>query len=753
MDEEQQNHLKRTAGTAGLAESDRPEKRPCLTQLPGISSLPISKLIEKAYKGEKDCQLTVIEKLYYRYITPESLNINISKLLNIDINKLHHSDQQISFIEKLNHMEISLICEYNPDNILSSELGKNFMTRLETMAEKDANAQYNLGCYYKNFAISIEEKNKVEEFFTKAAEQGLAIAQYALGVYYYRSSTPNTIDPIKIIKYLILAANQGLVAAQNALGCNYLKGIPSFSIPNQEEEGVKLITLAAKQGYALAQLTLGQFHKNGWHGVLLDPIRALELFTLAAKQGNADAQYNLGCYFMYGTQGVSKDPQRGIKYFTLAAEQGNANAQYTLGNIYMYGDHNIAIDPQKGINYLTLAAEQGDVQAQNNLGNVYMEGIHGVSIDCQKGINYLTLSAEQGLASAQYNLGLYYMEGTHGVLKDPKKAIGYWTLAADQGVAEAQNNLGMIYIDGTQGVSIDPEKAIELITLAAEQGLTEAEGNLKDLFSVRTGSISTINRQKFDQKVEKLKKDAGEILIELMIFQNRNDSNGGINLSAPTTKGSAIPSLHSHYKQCVDYTVDLVKILNHLNSEEYIPQGFRVNCIKLKESEYKDDILKYCTSTKTEKIHIGHDIENKMIFSFGNAQNIAFSKIIEELMAPDSVRNQKFVRSVTHLEKLHGKVILDTQCKAQRIQYKIHKIDAEQKKDPNKFDPDKHQEYTQKINDLNQLITQEQFYLGNLNKISTLTEKILDIITKSTGLRNEQFKPKSVLWAVLTKED
>ena len=64
-----------------------------------------------------------------------------------------------------------------------------------------------------------------------------------------------------------------------------------------------------------------------------EELRRLEL---AAEQGNADAQYSLGYMYVNG-EGVTQNDMTAVKWFSLAAEQGHAEAQYSLGDMYLEG--------------------------------------------------------------------------------------------------------------------------------------------------------------------------------------------------------------------------------------------------------------------------------------------------------------------------------------------------------------------------------------------------------------------------------
>ncbi len=64
-------------------------------------------------------------------------------------------------------------------------------------------------------------------------------------------------------------------------------------------------------------------------GVKEDYEEACKWFQLAAEQGHAEAQNSLGeCY--YNGEGVEKNRETALKWCQLAAEQGNASAEDNL---------------------------------------------------------------------------------------------------------------------------------------------------------------------------------------------------------------------------------------------------------------------------------------------------------------------------------------------------------------------------------------------------------------------------------------
>jgi hypothetical protein len=93
---------------------------------------------------------------------------------------------------------------------------------------------------------------------------------------------------------LRLLAEQGEPDAQHIIGLRYKFG--HKCVPQNDIEAVKWLRLAADQGYAKAQVSLGSMYEQG-RGVPKSDAEALKWYRLAADQGNAHAQKLLGRRF------------------------------------------------------------------------------------------------------------------------------------------------------------------------------------------------------------------------------------------------------------------------------------------------------------------------------------------------------------------------------------------------------------------------------------------------------------------------
>ncbi len=114
---------------------------------------------------------------------------------------------------------------------------------------------------------------------------------------------------------LIDRAEQGDVQAQYELAQKYHQR-------KKSSEAHQWFMRAAENGYALAQLTLGQRYKDG-DGIENNPKQACFWFEKAANQGLADAQYETGKCYQKG-KGVQESLAQAMTWFEKAAKQGHS---------------------------------------------------------------------------------------------------------------------------------------------------------------------------------------------------------------------------------------------------------------------------------------------------------------------------------------------------------------------------------------------------------------------------------------------
>ena len=114
----------------------------------------------------------------------------------------------------------------------------------------------------------------------------------------------------------------------------------------------------AIEGDAEAQFLTGSFYNYGDGIITEDKAKALKWWLKAAEQGYAKAQVGLGELYYRG-DGVPQDYAEAVKWYGKSAEQGDAMAQHSLGAMYGNGD-GVPQDYAKAYMFFNLASVSHD---------------------------------------------------------------------------------------------------------------------------------------------------------------------------------------------------------------------------------------------------------------------------------------------------------------------------------------------------------------------------------------------------------
>ena len=333
----------------------------------------------------------------------------------------------VSYLKEFIKKNRKMLVSFNKKDLLKKERDKR--KELSNLALKgDAKAQNELGDKYY-FA---GEYKKAAKWFKKSAEQGVALAQFNLGLMYYEGEGVAQ-NYVQAIYWFKKSAEQGYASAQYNLGVMHDKG---QGVAQNNTQAIYWYKKSAEQGVALAQFNLGWMYYKG-DGVARSYAQAHYWFKRSAEQGDALAQYNLGVMHDKG-QGVAQNNTQAIYWYKKSAEQGVALAQYNLGWMYYKGD-GVARSYAQAHYWFKRSAEQGDALAQYNLGVMHANG-QGVAQNYVQAHYWYKRSAEQGVALAQFNLGLMHAKG-QGVAQNYTQAVYWFKKSAEQGDAKAQDIL------------------------------------------------------------------------------------------------------------------------------------------------------------------------------------------------------------------------------------------------------------------------------------------------------------------------
>lgn len=193
----------------------------------------------------------------------------------------------------------------------------------------------------------------------------------------------------------------------NDMHCQYIRGRELLDIDSENfdpEEGIRLLTLSAMQGFDVAMYRLGKLYLQG-EVVEKNVGEALRWFWKADAKDNPYAQYQLGKIYLKG-EDVSANYVTAQRMFEKSVRQGNACAMYLLAKMHLQGTAKYS-DINYAVRLLSEAAKRGNQWAEYQLGKMYLYG-QEVDKDYELAVQLLTFSASKGNEYAQHILDNYH---------------------------------------------------------------------------------------------------------------------------------------------------------------------------------------------------------------------------------------------------------------------------------------------------------------------------------------------------------
>ena len=316
----------------------------------------------------------------------------------------------------------------------------------------DAKFQAMIGeCYAdgdRDNGISVDYAEAVK-WYRKAADQGLAKAQFNLGVM-YDSGNGVPKDDAKAVEWYRKAADQGLAKAQSELGLlkNYNKsgaipenipeGFPSMEVTGHrggthwfENYMSARAPIMAEQGDPTSCIILAWMYKLGYK-LPQNSTEAVKWYRKAAEIRDSpitqmEAEFMLG--LMYDTgDGVPKDGAKAVEWYRKAADKQThfdiePAALYHLGHIYYFGK-GIPKDLVQAHFWWTKSSNHYNEYAAKNL--VFIEK----EMTSEQIVEAIKLEAKEGFYQAKVNLANRYLTG-EGVPKDFVQAHALFSSVRD----------------------------------------------------------------------------------------------------------------------------------------------------------------------------------------------------------------------------------------------------------------------------------------------------------------------------------
>jgi uncharacterized protein len=275
--------------------------------------------------------------------------------------------------------------------------------RLKTLAASgDRNAQFSLGTLYDPYAnfskLTNPDVNQAIAWYTKAAEQGQAVAQFNLGNFFYQGKWGVTPNFATAFFWYQKSAAQGFVLGEKGLALCYANG---KGVAADQIRATELFQSAANKGDAYSQAEIGLRYDTGSGGLRADRSEAITWYLKAAAQGESFGQMKVGEAYLNGT-GLPLDLAQAFDLFQRAAQQDQPMAQFYLGAMYDHGDAT-AVDTSQAFQWFLKAANNNNADAQNALGVAYAKG-RGVAQNMAEARLWFNRAKANGNAAAANNL-------------------------------------------------------------------------------------------------------------------------------------------------------------------------------------------------------------------------------------------------------------------------------------------------------------------------------------------------------------
>ena len=293
-----------------------------------------------------------------------------------------------------------------------------------------------------------KEEDEYLEELEKEAATGNATTQYQLACYYSGYSTEmDGMDEAE------------LEAAQKA----------------RKEKEMYWLRLAAEQGHADAQITLGLNLDDYIYDNKVDKSESMRWFKAAADQGDVQAMKNLAfCYLTC----ENPDTTKAVELYRQAAECGDEDAQLFLANCYYLGKGVPQNYSEAFKMYQSLSQRQelllGPINIYEYLGNCYLYG-RGVEKNLDKAFecyNKIKLECYNTFSFPNYQLAQYYE-----AMNQEDKALEYYKRAAEDNYSvPAVAMLAGYYYDGSHGLPQDYKKAAKYYGMIIDPQFNDTTG-------------------------------------------------------------------------------------------------------------------------------------------------------------------------------------------------------------------------------------------------------------------------------------
>ncbi|KAK0384248.1 hypothetical protein NLU13_8336 [Sarocladium strictum] len=234
-----------------------------------------------------------------------------------------------------------------------------------------ARSEYRIGMLFEQS----NDMTKAKEHYYKGLAQGDSAAMYRMGMMSLLGQHGEHKDYRSGIDRILAAAESSDEdAPQGAFvyGMLAARDLPDIQVPDsilrQDLTTARMyVEKSAYQGFAKAQLKMGQAFELCQLGCDFNPAYSLHYYGLAAKQGLPEAALGVSRWFLFGYEGVfKKNEELAYKYALQAAEDKLATGEFALGYYNEIGIH-VSKNLAEARRWYQLAADHGNTDAVGRL--------------------------------------------------------------------------------------------------------------------------------------------------------------------------------------------------------------------------------------------------------------------------------------------------------------------------------------------------------------------------------------------------
>ena len=367
--------------------------------------------------------------------------------------------------------------------VMKQQSGEDFLNELNKALDLgNSKAGLLLADYYLSIGKDDKQMNQARDIYNHFAAKGDKDAELKLG-FMFEKGLGGDVSLADAEIWYTDAATQGQAQAQYLLGNLYQLGLvgtkPDYIL-------AKKWYSSAQSSYAPAAVALGFIYET-----VDDDYKQAQLsYNIAAKLNDSIGQFDLGLIFDKG-KGQPVDFAKAKDQYLESANNGLSPSMVQLAGIYFNGLDG-STDQEQALYWYKKAADLGNKDALYQLGLLSETGV-ATKLDFSEAMRYYQKSADCGDAKAKLALARIYQFGL-GTLKNTVKAKEYYKELADTGNAYAQYQLAIFAYEGMDGKKM-PEEGKKLLQLAKENGNQKASRVLQWLDAqsqVRTSFIESL---------------------------------------------------------------------------------------------------------------------------------------------------------------------------------------------------------------------------------------------------------------------